>query len=54
MMRTPARIMEIGIGDWHRAGNARVCRGMIQLAWRGLRYVTIGEVPAGAVLRSAT
>jgi transposase len=77
-----------------RAGNARVRRGMIQLAWRWLmfqskssltnwyrartagakprlrkamivalarklliallRYVAIGEVPAGAVLRSAT
>jgi transposase len=77
-----------------RAGNARVRRGMIQLAWRWLlfqnksalaqwyrartaggtlglrkamvvalarkllialwRYVTIGEVPAGAVLRPAT
>jgi len=77
-----------------RAGNARVRRGMIQLAWRWLmfqskstltkwyrartagakpglrkamivalarkllialwRYVTIGEVPAGAVLRSGT
>jgi transposase len=77
-----------------RAGNARVRRGMIQLAWRWLmfqnksalaqwyrartaggkqglrkamivalarkllialwRYVTIGEVPAGAVLRPVT
>jgi transposase len=77
-----------------RAGNARVRRGMIQLAWRWLmfqskstltkwyrartagakpglrkamivalarkllialwRYATIGEVPAGAVLHSAT
>ena len=77
-----------------RAGNARVRRGMIQLAWRWLlfqnrsalaqwyrartaggtpalrktmivalarkllialwRYVTIGEVPAGAALRPAT
>jgi len=45
-----------------KAGNARVRRGMIQLAWRFLarkllialwRLVTTGEVPAGVVLRAA-